>query len=252
MSYQRAQRRAVNRQVLLDNRLSTLTNAHNYDGDLHIERNATIGGNLDVSGDLHARSYYASGNFYLNNYILIPAGTIIQSAASAVPGGWLDCDGQTLSKVIYAHLFSAIGYTYSVGVYSGSDLSFNIPDMRGRVGIGAGTGPGTGDNLGPNAPLTARSLGAKSGVETHALNEGEMPTHSHGSNAIGSISGNANSIGLLKADGGTTITSNVDLNTAGTEPNLSTTVALTISNTGSGLPHNNMQPFLVIRYLIKY
>ena len=243
MSYQRAQRRAVNRQVLLDNRLSTLTNAHNYLGDLHIERNATIGGNLDVSGDLHARSYYASGNFYLNNYILIPAGTIIQSAASAVPGGWLDCDGQTLSVIVHANLFNAIGYTYSFGVYGGADLSFNIPDMRGRVGVGYGAGAG----------LTNRNLlGDLSGAETHKLTVGEMPAHSHGSNAIGSITGNTNSIGLLKADGSTTITSNVDPGSVGAEPNLSTTVALIINPTGLDTPHNNMQPFLVIRYLIKY
>ena len=226
MSYQRAQRRAVNRQVLLDNRLSTLTNAHNYLGDLHIERNATIGGNLDVSGDLHARSYYASGNFYLNNYILIPAGTIIQSAASAVPGGWLDCDGQTLSKVMYAYLFTAIGYTYG-----GADLSFNVPDMRGRVGVGAGDGPNT------DTYLTPRNLGAKGGAETHTLTTPEMPAHDHGGStgeSDSALPGSTDSgvIGHAIADNG---------------PH-----SHSIAIDGSGNAHNNMQPFLVIRYLIKY
>jgi len=233
MSYQRAQRRAVNRQVLLDNRLSTLTNAHNYLGDLHIERNATIGGNLDVSGDLHARSYYASGNFYLNNYILIPAGTIIQSAASAVPGGWLDCDGQTLSKVMYAYLFTAIGYTYG-----GADLSFNVPDMRGRVGIGAGTGPGTGDGLGPNKQLTIRNLGEKSGAETHTLTVGEMPSHNHGGSTDTSTGANTGSTGTFGA-GENIVADNGSHSHA-------------INPQGGGSAHNNMQPFLVIRYLIKY
>lgn len=235
MSYQRAQRRAVNRQVLLDNRLSTLTNAHNYLGDLHIERNATIGGNLDISGDLRARSYYATGNYYLNNYVLIPAGTIIQSAAINEPAGWLDCNGRTLSVVVNANLFNAIGYGYSIGVYSGADLSFNIPDMRGRVGIGYGTGAG----------LSARNLGDKSGVETHALNESEMPAHSHSSNATGGDSG-----GLIRTTG---VNTAVNVDNSSVEPDLyAATVALTINNTGSGLPHNNMQPYVVLRYLIKY
>ena len=231
MSYQRAQRRAVNRQVLLDNRLSTLTNAHNYVGDLHIERNATIGGNLDVSGDLRARSYYATGNYYLNNYVLIPAGTIIQSAAINEPAGWFDCNGRTLSVVVNANLFNAIGYGYSIGVYSGADLSFNIPDMRGRVGVGAGDGDGAG------TALTLRNLGAKGGAETHTLTVGEMPAHDHGGSTGESDSAlpgstNSGALGHAIADNG---------------PH-----SHTIPSQGGGSAHNNMQPFLVIRYLIKY
>ena len=240
MSYRRVQRREVNRNVMLDNRLANLTNPHNYDGDIHIERNQTIGGNLDISGnltvvgDLRARNYYASGNFYLDNYVLIPAGTIIQSAAINEPAGWLDCNGRVLSVVVYADLFNAIRYTYG-GVYSGSDLSFNIPDMQGRVGIGAGAGSG----------LTARTLGVSGGAETHTLNEGEMPAHSHSSNATGG------SIGLITSNGNHTAATGLDSSTG--EPNLFAGIpALTINTTGSGLPHNNMQPYVVLRYLIKY
>ena len=236
------QGREVNRIVMLDNRLSNLTNSHNYDGDLHIERNQTIGGNLDIcgnltiGGDLRARNYYASGNYYLNNYVLIPAGTIIQSAAINEPAGWLDCNGRTLLVAEYAYLFSAIGYTYSSGVYSGSDLSFNIPDMRGRIGIGSGTGSG----------LSARTLGATGGEENHTLTVGEMPAHSHTSNATGYAGGGP---GLLRSGGRT---GTVEDNTS-SEPNIfDPTVALSINDTGSGSAHNNMQPYMVLRYLIKY
>lgn len=239
----RAQRRAVNRQVLLDNRLSTLTNAHNYVGDLHIERNETVGGNLDVSGDLtvmgdiRARSYYATGNYYLDNYVLIPAGTIIQSAAMLEPEGWFDCDGRTLSVFVNADLFDAIGYGYSIGVYSGADLSlnraadlsFNIPDMRGRVGVGYGAGAG----------LTARSLGGSGGAETHTLTVGEMPAHNHG----GSTDSRDAASGSTREGVGGVGSSDVADNGSHSH---------TIPSQGGGSAHNNMQPFLVLRYLIKY
>jgi microcystin-dependent protein len=222
---------------MYDVRLADFTNPHIRLGDLYVDRNQTIGGNLDISGnltiggDLRARNYYASGNFYLNNYVLIPAGTIIQSAAIAEPSGWLDCDGRTISKVMYAYLFSAISYTYG-----GADLSFNIPDMRGRVGIGYGAGSG----------LTTRSLGDISGAETHTLTVGEMPRHSHTSNATGYVGGGPGLVG----NGSRTAT--VEDYTP-SEPNVfDSTVALTINNTGSDLSHNNMQPYVVLRYLIKY
>lgn len=243
----RAQRRQVNRNVMYDVRLADFTNPHIRLGDLHVERNQTIGGNLDVSGnltlggDLRARNYYASGNFYLNNFVLIPAGTIIQSAATNVPGGWLDCNGETLSVAMYSYLFSAIGYTYG-GVYRGADLgsnraadlSFNIPDMRGRVGVGAGANPGT-----VTLPaLTPRSLGDISGAETHTLTVEQMPRHDHTG-----TTGSTQSALSAPTDAGTT--GGHDIADNGPHSH-------SIPLQGNDQPHNNMQPFLVLRYLIKY
>lgn len=59
----------------------------------------------------------------------VPAGTIIQSASSVVPTGYLKANGQAVSRSIFARLFRAIGTTYGAG--NGS-TTFNVPDLRGE------------------------------------------------------------------------------------------------------------------------
>jgi hypothetical protein len=92
MSFFRVKSRQTNSGVFLQNRLATFTSPPMRTGDLYVEKNEIVGGNLDVSGnltiggDLRAKNFYASGNYYLDNYVLIPAGTIIQSAATTIPG----------------------------------------------------------------------------------------------------------------------------------------------------------------------
>jgi len=64
-------------------------------GNLFVDNYERVGGDMDIcgnltiGGDLQAKSYYANKrNFYLDNYLLIPYGTIIQSAAVTVPDGF--------------------------------------------------------------------------------------------------------------------------------------------------------------------
>lgn len=147
-----------------------------------------------------------------------------------VPEGWLLCNGDSILKNIYLNLYNAIGYTYG-----GSGNNFNVPDIRGRVSVGTGTGAG----------LSSRSLGNTGGAETHQLSVGEMPSHSHTSNATGG------SVGLITSTGNNTASTGLD-NTSG-EPDLFATLpGLTINSAGSSNAHNNMQPFIVLNYLIKY
>lgn len=230
MSFLRSKHQATNKTVYSDNRLSTFTSPHIRFGDLHIERDETIGRNLTIGGDISANSFYASGNYYLNNYILIPYGTIIQSAAVNIPDGWFLCDGSTKSTNTYLNLYNAIGYTYG-----GSGDNFNLPDMRGRVAVGSGTGTG----------LTARTLGTTGGAETHMLTTDEMPSHSHSTNADGSTTAR-----LVTVTGNNTASDGLD--TTSGEPDLYSNTTLSISYTGGGQAHNNMQPFIVFNYLIKY
>lgn len=69
-----------------------------------------------------------------------PTGSILTMALGAVPNGYLECDGQAVSRVSYAALFSAIGLTYGTG---DGISTFNVPDFRGEFLRGWDNGKGT-------------------------------------------------------------------------------------------------------------
>lgn len=78
---------------------------------------------------------------------LTPAGTVIWTARSSAPTGYLKANGAAVSRTTYATLFSAIGTTYGSG--DGS-TTFNLPDLRGEFvrGVDDGRGIDTGRTLG--------------------------------------------------------------------------------------------------------
>lgn len=160
-----------------------------------------------------------------------PSGAVLDYAGASVPSGWLDCNGAAVSRTTYSALYSAIGTTFG----SGDGLTtFNLPDFRGRASIGVGTGTG----------LTARTLAATTGAETHTLITGEMPSHTHVQNAHShSIQTYFNRPGV--ASGSFAAAWN-DLSSTTTG---STTA--TNQNTGGGGAHNNMQPSLAVYKIIK-
>jgi microcystin-dependent protein len=117
-----------------------------------------------------------------------------------------------------------IGTTYGAG--NGS-TTFNLPNMAGRVAVGQGSGSG----------LTPRSMGATGGSETHSLTTEEMPSHSH------DVSNTVQKSGANTPDG---------LDNGGNEIDTVTTVTTASASVGDSEPHNNVQPFVVLNYIIKH
>ena len=118
-------------------------------------------------------------------YPLVPVGTVVSFAGSTAPEGWLLCDGRSagILRATYANLFAVIGTTYGSG--DGS-TTFNLPDMRSRLPIGAGAGTG----------LTTRALAATGGAESVVIASGNLPTHVHSlSNHTHSLSSHTHSLG---------------------------------------------------------
>ena len=109
-----------------------------------------------------------------------PAGASMLWFTAVAPTGWLICDGSAVSRTTYSALFALLSTTYGAG---DGTTTFNLPDLRGRSPLGAGTGAqknasGTGVITGGTA-MTARALGAWGGEETHVQTTAELVSHNH-------------------------------------------------------------------------
>lgn len=151
------------------------------------------------------------------------AGMIFPYAGITEPSGYLFCYGQSLSTTTYASLFAAIAYTYG-----GSGSTFNVPDLRGRVIAGQDDMGGSSANRLTNQSggLNGDTLGATGGSETHQLTEAELP----------SFTQRNPSATVTPAFG--------DSAPSAVAANSNTTV-------GSDTPHNNVQPTIILNYIIK-
>jgi len=142
---------------------------------------------------------------------ICPTGSILMYGAATAPTGWLLCDGSAVSRTTYADLFAIIGTTFGVG--NGS-TTFNLPDLRDRFVVGAGTSYNINDT---------------GGEATHVLTIDEMPSHSHSIHSV--VGGAVNDRALSNEDG--IQSSN------------------TTSSVGGGQPHNNLPPYIGLTFIIK-
>lgn len=178
--------------------------------------------------------------------VLMPTGSLLSYAGSSAPTGYLLCDGAAISRTTYSDLFGIIGLTYGAG--DGS-TTFNIPDLRGRVIAGQDDMGGVSANRLTNQSggLDGDTLGATGGSETHTLTTSEIPTHQHeAGNFLGVNTGNA----ISRHFGTGSTTANVPYFSEWTSALPSTSSSLT-SSVGSGNSHNNVQPTLILNYIIK-
>lgn len=177
-------------------------------------------------------------------------GSICMVAFNFCPRGYLEANGMLVPISEHSALFSLLGTTYG----GDGQNAFALPDLRGRVPIGAGQGIG----------LTNVYQGEAGGVERVALTSAEMPTHNHTattdvSTVSASLRANA-SLGSASAPDGNALADTgrsaaygngaPDVTLAAGSVALSGTATTTVANTGSGQAHENRQPYLAIRYCI--
>ncbi|SCW45367.1 phage tail protein [Ancylobacter rudongensis] len=171
-------------------------------------------------------------------------GEIRLFAGTYAPKGWAECGGQELTVREHPTLFSIIGKKY------GGDgrTTFALPDLRGCAAVGAGQGPG----------LSAWPVGWRGGDEDVTLGLPNLPLHTH---SVATYASNAET-DLAEAGGDTLFLSRYKVKGL---PNLAENfrspsiggdtvnvymAAQSIGETGGSQPHENMQPYLTMRYCI--
>jgi len=170
----------------------------------------------------------------------LPVGSLLPYAGSSAPSGFLLCYGQAVSRTTYADLFSAIGTTYGVG--DGSS-TFNLPDLRGRTVAGQDDMGGTSaDRLtGQSGGVDGDTLGGTGGAETHTLTEAQLAAHDHQIKWDSNVNTNAENAAAFAG--------NVAFNTFWDGSRYSS--GSPVANAGSGSAHNNVQPTIILNYIIK-
>lgn len=169
-------------------------------------------------------------------------GMIIPWPINWAPSGWAFCDGSILNINQNTALFSLLGNQFG----GNGTTTFALPDLRGRVIVGAGQGGG----------LSPRVFGARNGAESVALTTNNLPSHTHTVPGQPAYNGDADA---AVVPGPTAVISKVGAAGARSVPSLNTTKNTTLlppaDPTGSaGLaqpnPVSTMPPFQVINYII--
>ncbi len=148
------------------------------------------------------------------------------------PKGWAFCDGQLLPISQNTALFSLLGTFYG----GDGKSTFALPDIQGQVVLGPGQGPGLSDY----------ALGQAGGTAAITLLQSEMPAHGHGAQGTiddGQFQAPAADRALAVSNPGFAYQTNTSQNLTQMNPQ-------TLGLAGSSAPHNNLQPYLVLNFII--
>ena len=162
-------------------------------------------------------------------------GEIRLFAGNYAPADWMFCWGQTLNAMAYQALYSILGNMYG----GTAPNTFQLPDLRGCALIHQGTGPG----------LTPRMISTTGGASSVTVAYDEIANHTHAANGtIGTASTNSTDPTGAIWNGGVGGGRGTPLYAAA--PGNTVMNPQAIGVVGGGNPHNNMQPYVAINYII--
>ena len=158
-------------------------------------------------------------------------GEIRMFAGNFAPTGWAFCEGQLIAISQNTALFSLLGTTYG----GDGKTTFALPNLSGRMPMHAGNGPG----------LTPRALGEAPGSDTVALVREQMPTHKHAAQSAVA----PDSTQPVPGASFLARTANDAPAYHAADNHVKMTTSTLLSN-GAGAPHDNLQPYLAVSFII--
>jgi microcystin-dependent protein len=160
-------------------------------------------------------------------------GEIRMFGGTFAPAGWAFCNGQLLPISENDALFTLIGTTYG----GDGQETFALPNLGGRIPVGAGTSPATG---------TTYTYGEMAGTESVTLTTQQIPIHTHV--AFGSVDPATSNSPQAAIPASLPVAAGQL--PYGTDPPPTALLSASISPAGGSQPHENCQPFLVISFII--
>lgn len=160
-------------------------------------------------------------------------GEIRMFGGSFAPAGWMMCSGQTIPISENDTLFNLIGTTYG----GDGQETFNLPNLNGRVPVHQGQGPGISQSY---------VIGEAAGVEQVTLTTQQIPNHSHTPLATNQGPVNSPQGALLGIPNGGPPGTNI----YGPDVPLQALSPSTLQPAGGSQPHENMQPYLCVTFII--
>lgn len=150
-----------------------------------------------------------------------PIGTVMMFAGNTAPSGFKICDGSAISRSTYSSLFNIIGTSFGSG--DGS-TTFNLPNLKGKIPVGL-----------DSEDTDFEILGKTGGEKEHTLTVNEIPSHNHEM--------------YNSHTGGGSVPSPIEyaVQVSGTKGYARTLMR----NIGGNQPHNIVQPYIVLNYIIK-
>ncbi|HYP08657.1 MAG TPA: tail fiber protein [Bryobacteraceae bacterium] len=145
------------------------------------------------------------------------------------PRGWATCDGQLLPISQNTALFSLLGTFYG----GDGKSTFALPNLQGSAPLAQGQGQG----------LSEYVIGQQGGTANVTLLPTEIPAHNHGLMAFTDPADLK-----LPANHSLARSSNGPAYTA--PANFSTASPIALGVMGANAPHNNMQPYLTMLFII--
>ena len=165
----------------------------------------------------------------------VNTGIVVPWGSASIPSGFLECNGQAVSRSTYAALFAVISTTYGIG---DGTTTFNVPDLTDRTVVNKSNTKNLAQTGGANTVTPTGNISGSTGATT--LTTQQIPSHLHTAASAGGPASGSNPPGGVGAGA---------MNSGSTGGGQSHDHTLSANFTGSA--NSVLQPYLVLIYIIK-